>query len=549
VTISEQGSILSVNKVVHKIFGYRVEELVGKDISTLMPEPFASKHGQYMAKYLQTGQAGIIGIGRELPAIKKDGSTFPMEFTISEMMNGEEKVFIGIVRDISERKKSEQYIQQLTYYDDITESFNRLSFDKDISECLESSRFIQGENSIFLINIDKFSQINLIYGEIIGDEILKCIVKRIKELLPPWANIYRNSADNFFIIFKSHEAISFDDDSMVTNNAMADKILHYLSSPFKVDGKSITITITITVSIGILDLTDIEIDKSDVKPLLELSVHKAKSHGGNQFVYAKRREHAYLKRHSELTMALKDSHFIKEVSLVVQPQYDVSGNIVGSEALVRWNSPSFGFVSPEEFIPLAEQNGKIVDIGSWVIEQVCLLAAQRRLFTTEHNPVSINVSAKQIAQPSFSKHLTGTLTKHKIPPSEVVIELNESTLIADFDLVINVMTNLRAEGFNFSVDDFGTGYSSLSYLQKLPIAELKIDKSFIDDINHASDHVQIVNSIIQMAKELDLKIVAEGVETKEQLEYLEMHGCEIIQGYLFSKPLSVDQWLKQFCAV
>ncbi len=541
VTISEQGSILSANKAVYKIFGYRVEELVGKDISMLMPEPFASKHGQYLAQYLQAGQAGIIGVGRELLAIKKDGGTFPMELSISEMMRGGEKCFTGIVRDISERKKSEQYIQKLAYYDDLTGSFNRFSFDKELSKYFDLSGFVKNEISIFLINIDKFSQINLVHGEIIGDEILKSAVKRIKELLPPWTNVYRNNADNFFITFKHHEAISIDDRT-VTNNVMADKLLSGLSSPFKVDGKSIMIT----VSIGLLDLTDIKIDKSNIKPLLELSVQKAKFHGGNQFAYAKSHEHAYLKRHSELTMALKDSHFIKEVSLVVQPQYDVFGNIVGSEALVRWNSPSFGFVSPAEFIPLAEQNGKIVDIGNWVIEQVCLLVAQRRLFTTEYNPVSINVSTKQIAQPSFSKYLVDTLTKHKIPPSEVVIELTESTLIADFDLVINIMTNLR--GFNFSVDDFGTGYSSLSYLQKLPISELKIDKSFIDDIKHASDHVPIVNSIIQMAQELDLKIVAEGVETTEQLKYLEQHGCKIIQGYLFSKPLSVEQWLKQFCA-
>ncbi len=543
VTISETGKILSTNSVVHKVFGYQSEELVGKDISMLMPEPFASKHQIYMNKYLATGRAGIIGVGRELPALKKDGTQFSMELSISEVLHRNQKVFIGIVRDISERKASENHIKRLAYYDELTGALNRTSFEKDLDSCIQSGKSAFNNWSILLTNIDKFSQINLIYSEKIADILLKEFVSRVSEHMPPCGTIYRNNADSFFVILKNSEAHSIDAILLQEPRHVAEQILEDLNRQFHIEGHEIAIS----VSIGMLDSTKHTLEKEEVKPLLELAVRNAKLKGGNQWSYAESKEMAYLKRHSQLTIEMQKPKFVNELFLVVQPQFDTKGKMVGSEALIRWRSQELGFISPAEFIPLAENNGKILDVGNWVIDKVCTLLAQRRLFSESNNPISINVSAKQIAQPSFADSLISKLAKYNIPHSEVILELTESTLVADFNLVISKMRYLKERGIHFSLDDFGTGYSSLSYIQSLPISELKIDKAFIDEIQNEHQEVPIVNSIIQMAKALDLKIVAEGVETSEQLAYLNKKGCEVIQGYLFSKPLNIEHWLETAC--
>lgn len=539
VVIGENGIILSTNKVVKKIFGYEQNELVGLNISVLMPEPYASKHGKYMNQYLSTGKAGIIGIGRELPAITKGGQTFPMELAITEVLQGDSKVFIGIIRDITERKKAQAHINKLAYYDGITDAYNRNSFEKDLRESFYSTEFIRNQTSILLFDIDKFTQINLIFGEALGDELLKCVVKRIKEHIPLRATIYRNNADCFYIIIKKHSAMSFDETTVVNSQVIAEELLTVIKQEFLIEQNKVHIT----SSIGLLELNDPELEFTNIKPLLELAVRNSKIQGGNKVSSAQSTEVAYIKRHSELTIAMKSTHFLDELNLVVQPQYNLSKEIVGSEVLLRWYSPYLGFISPAEFIPLAESNGKIIQIGEWVIEKSCILLSQRRKFSKKHNPISVNVSAKQIAQPNFSEHLITTLKFYEIPYTEIILELTESTLVADFDLVISKMKALKEKGIEFSLDDFGTGYSSLSYIQNLPISELKIDKSFVDEIHSKEKDVPIVNLIIQMGKALNLKVVAEGVETETQLSYLENQGCDVIQGYLFSKPLNTEEWL------
>ncbi|MBA6349855.1 EAL domain-containing protein [Colwellia sp. BRX8-9] len=532
-TISDKGLIRSANRVVEKTFGYSPHELIGRNISKLMPEPFASSHGKYMQNYLQTGNAQIIGIGRELPAMKKDGSIFPMELSISEVLHGQTKVFIGIVRDITERKKAEQEIHKLAYFDDTTNILNRHSFERDLKKSFDKSMLINEDVSVFLVNIDKFSQINLTYGEGIGDDILRMIASRLTKSLPPSAVTYRNSADSFYIMAK------FFDISLIFQTELAQQIIKEINQSIEVENK----LIKVQASVGILNVSSQDINYIDIKPLLELAVFKAKKQGGNCYVFADSNEASILKRHSELSMAMKNNKFTSELAIVLQPQYSPYGDIVGSEVLVRWFSSIAGFVSPGEFIPLAEKNGAIIELGEWVIDKACILLSQRRLFSTSSSPISVNISAKQIAQPNFVDKLRTKLDEYKIPYSEMVLEITESALIADFDLVIGKMQLLKNKGFHFSIDDFGTGYSSLSYIHHLPISELKIDKCFVDDIKNSTDEVPIINTIIQMAKSLHLKVVAEGVECKAQLDYLKQHGCDVIQGYYFSKPLEPEEWL------
>ncbi|MGB1199349.1 MAG: EAL domain-containing protein [Thalassotalea sp.] len=542
VTISDQGIIRSANSMVMKTFGYSPSELIGNNISILMPEPFASKHDKYMQNYLQTGKAKIIGIGRELPAMKKDGSHFPMELSISEVLNGSEKVFIGIVRDITERKKAEKEIHQLAYYDETTGALNRYSFERDLKKHFDKSLLIKENITVLLVNLDKFSQINLAYGESVGDALLKEMAKRLKKRLPTYAISYRGNADSFYIILNFQENSALEGDQNISHRVIVQQIFEEINQEIIIENNPINIQ----ASIGILNSAAHDIQLLDIKPLLELAVFNAKQKGGNCFVYANSSDTSLLKRHSQLSVAMKGADFTSELAMVLQPQYSTEGKIVGSEALVRWHSPVLGFVSPAEFIPLAEKNGSIIELGNWIITRACELLAQRRLYSKNSSPISVNISAKQIAQPNFSENLLAKLDEHDTPYNELVIELTESALIADFDLVINKMQSLKNKGIHFSIDDFGTGYSSLSYIHHLPISELKIDKCFVDGIKNEVDEVPIINTIIQLARSLKLKVVAEGVENIEQLNYLTAHKCDVIQGYYFSKPQHHEQWLKNW---
>jgi PAS domain S-box-containing protein/diguanylate cyclase (GGDEF)-like protein len=536
ITIFANGNICSANNGVEKSFGYSIHELIGQNISKLILKPFSSSHDNCKDKQLQTDITKIIGTCRELPAIKKNGTIFPVELSISEVLDENENKYICIVRNISDKKKAEFDIHKLSYYDETTGALNRYSFEKDLKNNFHKSWLSKENFSAFLINIDKFSQINLTYGENTGDDVLRLIATRLMDNLPSNTEVYRNSADTFYVLVNNNDVDEF---SHVFHESLAKEILKSVNASIYLADE----IINVQVSIGILYVRSEDIHYIDIKPLLELAVLDAKKQGGNCFVFAVSDEVEVLKRNSELSQAMKSHQFTHELSLVLQPQYSTDGVVVGSESLVRWQSAILGFVSPNEFIPLAEKNGNIIALGDWVIDKTCLLISQRRTFSKVSSPVSINISVKQIAQPLFCDKLLAKLEQYKIPYSELTLEITENALIADFDLVISKMKFLKHKGIHFSIDDFGTGYSSLSYIHHLPISELKIDKYFVDDIKNNVDEVPIINTIIQLAKSLNLKVVAEGVECKEQLDYLKQHKCDVIQGYYFSKPLNPEQWI------
>ena len=542
ITIFANGYISSVNNEVEKAFGYSPCELIGQNLLKLIPDPFSSSHGNQIKKQLQTSKTQIICVSRELPAIKKDGTEFPIELSINEVLHDEENEYICIIRDISDKKKAEFDIHNLAYYDEKTSVLNRYSFERDLQFNFDNSLIVNNKISLFLMNIDKFSQINLTYGETVGDDVLRLIAKRISSILPSSAKIYRNNADIFYILVDNfHE----DEFSLLIFEYLAKDILRVVNQTIYLDDK----TINIQMSVGILYVQSEDIRYIDIKPLLELAVFNAKKQGGNCYVFAASHDADILKRHSELSQAMLSKWFTQELSLVLQPQYSTDGVMVGSESLVRWHSKLRGYISPVEFIPLAEKNGAIIALGDWVIDKTCLLLSQRRMLSTLSSPISINISVKQIAQPHFCDNLLAKLDQYKIPYSELALELTENVLIADFNLVISKMKFLKQKGIYFSIDDFGTGYSSLSYIHHLPILALKIDKLFVDDIKNAIDEVPIINTIILLAKSLNLKVVAEGVEYKYQLDYLKKHECDVIQGYYFSKPLKPDKWLDHWIEV
>lgn len=542
ITLDHLGIIKSANKVTEQTFGYKPEQLIGKNISVLMPEPFASRHNKYMASYQKSGSAKIIGQVREFPALKKDGSTFPMELTISEIMHEQQRYYIGIIRDITQRKAAEQALHQRAYYDKLTGLLNRVSFERDLAKHYHNLTMINGNITLALIDIDNFSQVNFIYGEQAADKLLAQFAQKIIDYSPPYASVYRSLGDSFYILFNhASDVDKLPSQKHLSLRSSVIKLLEGLRKPIQLNDN----VHKVKPRIAVIDSPVSQLPLSDIKPLLDLTRLKAKQGGGDQFLIASSLEHKMLKRQTALMQEMIKEDFTNELFLVLQPQYDPKKVMLGAEALVRWSSPKLGVVGPDEFISLAEQSEKIIEIGDWVIEEACRQAQQRRITTKQRWPISVNISAKQIAQPNFSSKLINTLDKYGVPHNELCLELTETTLVADFNLIRKKMLYLNQQGFKFSLDDFGTGYSSLSYIRHLPMSELKIDKFFVDDIVQIDQQVPIINTIIQMAKSLNLTVVAEGVETKVQLEYLTNRGCDVIQGYLFSKPLSTKHWLEQ----
>lgn len=534
ITINEKGIIKHCNVVAQKIFGYAESELLGNRINLLMPPPYCDEHDRYLEHYRQTGEANIIGKGRQLPAVRKNGEIFQMELALTKVEKESETEFIGIVRDISERISAEDKIYNMAYTDTITGLKNRRWFEQELRDELKRNEHLP--KYIGLIDIDGIAQLNLKYSVDIGDEVINTVGVTLATRLPSNFKLYKNGADSFYIS-------SANDDITDTQwSQLHQDTVQGLLSKVIVQGEDYQETITF--SLGSMICYPQHESFESILDSLEyaLSTAKETKPSGECFLTADALK-GYRRKKAILT-ALHSGSVFNELSVVLQPQYDSTNSLCSSEALLRWYSSQLGFVSPAEFIPLAEESGIIIAIGDWVLDRVCELLSslyQQGIQTC----VAVNISAKQIIADDFSDKLMDCIQRWSLPPTALVIELTETALVADVDVVKQTMQYLNDQGFSFSIDDFGTGYSSLAYLQVLPISEIKIDKYFVDDIIDAdAQHpALIVNVVLGMAKALNVRCVAEGVEASEQVEYLKARGCEIFQGYYFDKPLLTDVWL------
>ncbi|UAA38354.1 EAL domain-containing protein [Paraneptunicella aestuarii] len=539
VTVDTSGIILSANRTAEKMFECEIYDLVGHDISSLMPEPYSSLHKSYMQRYLTHGESNVIGKPQELPALRKSGKEFPMEISISEVEQDGEHFFIGIIRDITERKAAKDQIYQLAYFDSLTKLPNRISFERDILEILTRSKLANANIYCSMLNIDRFSQVNLIYGKLTGDYVLKKVTRRIQAVLDRPFKLYKNVADSFFLLYQA--PISPQDQTITQKiRALEHAIQGSVSSQISLKGNSQNLTL----AIGSVQISSKDIDHDKFVRLLEFSQSTAKKRGLNSRFRLCDDERKTFERQTTISHSIVKGMENKEFSIQLQPQYSKTGKLISSEALLRWNSPTLGAISPAEFIPLSEDNGDIIMLGEWVLNEVCK-TMQPLIKHTPHLKVAVNISGKQVMQPDFCRRLNAALSKWKISPSNLVLEITESTLVRDLELVRDRMNKLASQGFRFSIDDFGTGYSSLIYLRELPIDELKIDRYFIDEITPDKPEVPIVNTIIDMAKALGISIVAEGIETKYQLDYLINKGCHYFQGFYLSNPLSPPDWIKE----
>ena len=652
ITIDENGLIESFNPAAEVLFGYRAGEVIGKNIKLLMPSPYQENHDQYLQDYASTRERRCLGQGfREVDGLRKDGTSFPIDLSISELALPEKQLYIGIVRDITQRKHDEANMAKLSlaieqtadsvmitdrrgqieyvncgfenttgypraevvgqkpsllksgvqdsnfyqnlwqriatgkvfqeifvnrkkngnlYYEektitplrdhhgdithfistgkDITERMrtqkrlqflahhdvlttlpNRLLFMDRISHAISHAKRNKAMLALLFLDLDRFKKINDTLGHTIGDLLLKQLAARLKRSLRQVDTVARLSGDEFAVLLPD---IHHCDDVL----PIAEKLLQQFSDPFVIGHHELFITTSIGVAI-------FPNDGDDADTLLknaDTAMYVAKAQGRGNFSFYTPDMNSMAARHLQLENELRYALPRAQFQLVYQPQFSISQaeQVLGAEVLLRWQHPTHGLLAPAEFVPLLEDTGLIKAVGEWIIHAAC---AQLRSWLDANlwlPRIAINIAPQQLVASDFVDIVLTALAENGLPPTCLELEITESSFMQDELRAFDVLSVLNTSGIQIAMDDFGTGYSSLSYLRRLPVNTLKIDRSFIHQIPNDSSDSELTRAIIAMGHSLNLRVIAEGVETREQLDYLRELGCDGIQGFLLGRPMS-----------
>ena len=478
----------------------------------------------------------IQAVDNEIPIVVLSGQD-DEEFAVSVLNKGAQDYLVkwegqghSILRSIRyamERKKADLRLTYLAQYDPLTGIPNRQFFNDQLTRATARARRDGRKVTLLYLDLDAFKVVNDTLGHDAGDQLLQEVAERIRRSVRAGDVVARLGGDEFAVLL---EGLSGPRDV----EAMANGLLETISKPYYIADRQLTIT----TSIGI---TVYPSDNADTQMLLknaDIAMYQAKDSGRNNFKFFHQAMHASLMEYHELERDIREALQLGQFHLAYQPKVNVHiSQLQGLEALLRWNSPTRGTVNPNDFIPVAEESGHIIPLGYWVLDEVCRTINSWRDKGLTLVPVSVNVSARQFQQPDFHKRIADVLHKHGIDPALIEIELTEGLMMEDTEAAQRELAQLKKIGLRISIDDFGTGYSCLSYLRRFPIDVLKIDRSFVKEIGTSRDGESIIDAIISLAKSLRLETVAEGVETPGQLNYLLDHGCHVVQGFLFGKPM------------
>lgn len=535
ITITEQGLIASFNKAASTIFGYTTPEVMGKNLSMLMPEPHRSQHNGFLAHYHQTGEERVIGKSLEVEGQRKNGSIFPLNLSVSRIFRLGLPVFVGIVRDVTEHKRDIQEIRRLAFYDSLTGLPNRRLLMDRLAQAMTTSGRTGQHGAMMFLDLDHFKQLNDTLGHDVGDLLLQQVAARLKTCVRECDSVARLGGDEFVVILENlsphaHEAAS-------QCEGVAEKILEALGQPFNLreHAYSSTPSIGIVVFMASKEPMEVLLKNADV------AMYQAKSAGRNTARFFDPVMQATVAAHVEMESDMRYGLATNEFVLYYQIQVDGEGRTIGAEALARWNHPKRGLVSPAHFIPLAEESGMILPLGKWVLETACAqLVVWAQQPASAQWTLAVNVSASQFVQADFVTSVISAIEKAGANPRLLKLELTESMLVNDVEDIIVKMAALKTFGVSFSLDDFGTGYSSLSNLKRLPLAQLKIDQSFVRDVLIDPSDAVIARTVVALGHNLGLKVIAEGVETAGQHNFLAGLGCDAFQGYYFGRPGPAD---------
>jgi diguanylate cyclase (GGDEF)-like protein/PAS domain S-box-containing protein len=471
-------------------------------------------------------------IDQEFRIMRPDGTTRWVRVQTFDIQNEAAEVYrtAGMAEDVTNRKEAEARLLEMAHSDVLTGLPNRKLFHDSLVRALQHAEENRWTVGVMFIDLDRFKEVNDTLGHATGDELLQQVASRLLDCVRVRDVVGRLGGDEFGVVLRLENA---DEARLV-----ATKILHVLKEPFHLDGRETFVTASIGITIYPTDATD----PGTLLRYADTAMYRAKDDGRNMYRYftAGMNERAAERLHLEtdLRRGLSQHEFV----LVYQPKLDLRTRaICGVEALLRWERPGVGLLAPAHFMQMLEETGLIVHVGEWVIGEAC-----RQLVTWEGEgvravPIAVNLSARQFRHESLTRRITEAVLEHCPTSSLIELEITESSLMSSGEQTAEVLRTLRAQGTKIAVDDFGTGYSSLSYLKRFPLDAIKIDQSFVRDLTLDADDAAIVLAIISMAHQLGLIVIAEGVETDEQLRFLERHECDQIQGYLFSRPMDANE--------
>ena len=520
---SLDGPILDCNDALARMFGYRKgDELLGRSAFTLYNA--VEDRQRLLAQVREHGSLSNV----EVRMRRRDGTPVWVSENMTLLEGG---ILEGTILDITDRKTAQEQMEYQAYHDALTGLPNRLLFRDRIEIALAHAKRHRTSAAVMFLDLDQFKLVNDSLGHTVGDGLLQEVAKRLVDSIRADDTVARMGGDEFTVLLTDIKETG-------SSTIVAQKLLDAIAQPMVIEGHELYVT----TSIGVALFPE---DGSDAETLLRRSdgaMYRAKEAGRNNFQFAPA---TALETTSERLLIERSLHhaFEREEFVVhYQPMTNLlTGNVVGAEALIRWNHPERGLMPPDDFIPIAEECGLILPIGEWVLRTA---VRQMKEWHPEHGPlrVAVNLSARQFQQHDLTAMIERILTESSYPPELLDIEITESTAMQNADVSLGVMNRLRSMGVRISIDDFGTGYSSLSYLKRFPIDTVKIDQNFVRDLSDVSNDGAIITAVISMARALNLRVVAEGVETEAQLAFLRRENCEVVQGFLHSRPVSAAEF-------
>lgn len=532
VLITDANSrIVMVNRAFNLLTGYSEAEVQGKSPSLL--NSGRNSKERYAAMWEEINATGYWQ--GELWNRRKNGEIFPVLISINAIKDESGTVtnYVSVFMDISTLKASEEQLDFLAHHDPLTQLPNRRLLFSQLEHSLAKIRRDGGALGLLMFDLDRFKDVNDSFGHLVGDQLLQQVAMRLSERLRSTDTFARLGGDEFTVLL---ENLARPEDAA----RVADEIIEALSVPFHLANG---VDIRTSASIGISFLAGEETTAESLLQQADSAMYRAKAEGRGHFQYFSESMTLAARERIDLDSRLRRALAQNEFRVYYQPQVDISsGHIIGAEALVRWQDPREGLISPSRFIPIAEETGMIREIGEWVLRETC---RQGKAWLDAGLPpvvLAVNVSARQIRHGNLVARVDQILNETGFPPRALELELTESALMEEKDDVAALLNALRSRRIRLAIDDFGTGYSSLAYLKRFPLDVLKIDKSFIDDISYDQDDRQIIKAIIEMGHTLGIKVLAEGVESAEQLVFLRAQGCDLYQGYFRSKPVPATEF-------
>ncbi|NYE62043.1 diguanylate cyclase (GGDEF)-like protein/PAS domain S-box-containing protein [Duganella sp. 1224] len=527
------AELVDVNDGACRMLGYPRGELLGESASRLgLGEPGALRaQAERLADY-----AAAIGPARspelhELELMRRDLIAVPVELYWQLLQRpGQPAVMLGVARDISERRQAEELLQHMAHYDSLTGLPNRTLFFKIVADAISVAQDKSRRIAVLMIGLDRFKNINDSLGTVLGDDLLRQFSNRLVQTARIRDTVGRVGGDEFALI------LTMSRDQQDAVNA-ANEVREALRQPFELDGHQAILS----ASIGISMYPDDATDPQSLVKYADTAMERAKQAGRDGYRFFTAGMNVQVLARLDMELALRRAFDNDELRLHFQPKVNLhTGGFAGAEALLRWERPGFGLVYPAEFVPVLEDTGLVVRVGAWIIDAACRQISTWLGDGTGPVRVAVNVASRQFVEGDLEALVRDALARHHTPPELLELELTETSLMSNAERTITVLKSLKALGIKVAIDDFGTGYSSLAYLQRFPIDKLKIDIAFVRDITINPNDAAIALAIISMAHSLKLQVVAEGVETRAQLEYLRRSRCDEVQGYFYSRPLAPE---------